>query len=672
MINTLGLHGDFSDETAVPWDDGLTDEQRAAASVDGQPSRMLAGPGTGKTLVMTRRILYLVQEHQVTPDSILAITFTRGATFELARRVRAGVGEGVGLPRIATLHSFALRQLVKNSDAMTDFRGDIRIADDWEERQIITEDLKGLLREDVKAIEEKFRKLSSDWETLSADQEGWERSFPDPRFLKAWTEHRTIFEYVMRNELVYRLKRAVDELGSDFNLEAAEHLIVDEYQDLNQCDLAVIQALIDRGAVPYVAGDDDQSIYGFRHAFPLAIRQFPQAHQPCADPRLTVCKRCDARVLELGLFVAGQDYDREEKVIQPESGGRPGHVAILRFADQFAEARGIARLSQTLVRDGELREHDILILLRSDKNRAFSRVLVEAFDAAGIPVIAQSGETPLETDTGRRTLAMLRLAKNTDDSLALRTVLQLTVGIGGHTLQKIYGLARGGNVSFATAVRQVVQDPTTLGAKGMLVASVCNEAWKIAMEVGEELADADEPSPDLLLTKVIGLAEVFGTDPGDLADLKRYLGAIVRPAQASDLSGLFQALQSAGDDVEQNIERGKVNILTMHKAKGLTAAAVFVVGCDDRLMPGRNFQEPEVGDERRLLYVSLTRAEHYLFPSYCVHRLMQQSHSGREESGPRRLTRFLQDGPVVPTDGLAFARDFAAPTAAGAVHAEVR
>lgn len=644
--------------STIAWSDELTDEQLSAVAVYGEPTRLLAGPGTGKTHAMTRHILYLVQEHGVVPDTILAITFTRAATFELANRVRIGLGEGSGLPVTATLHSFALSQLVKNSAALDDFSGDLRIADDWEDRWIITEDIKRLIDGDVSSVQKKFQKLSADWETLNADRDDWIETYPDPRFLAAWNEHRRTFEYVMRNELVYRLKRAIDELGSDFKLDTYKHLVVDEYQDLNQCDLAVVETLVDRGAVPYVAGDDDQSIYGFRHAFPLAIREFPDDHAPCADPRLTLCKRCDKDVIRLGAFVAGQDYEREEKVVQAEPGRADGEVSVLRFGSQNAEARGVARIAQKLILGYDLNPHDVLILLRSDKSQAFSKVLIQAFEAAQIPVVAITGNSPVDTETGRNVLAILRLAKDPNDSLAIRTVIQLTDGIGPGTLEKIYTVARGDSEPYAAAVRRIVEEPSLVGSKGPAVVQTCRRAWDMAAEIARELAENDDPSTDFLLERIDAIAGVVGSDSDELEELTQYFEDAARGFGATDLNALFQALQMAGDDVEQVIQRGKVNILTMHKAKGLTAKVVFVVGCDDRIIPGRNEDEPELGDERRLLYVSLTRAMHYLFSTYCTSRDGQQSHSGRQGTGPRRLTQFLQDAPVTPVDGRDYAADY--------------
>ena len=156
----------------------------------------------------------------------------------------------------------------------------LRIADDWEERHIILEDLKQLLRlQRVDQARDLFNELSADWQSLTADQADWERRYPNPQFLGAWREHRYIYGYVLRDELVYQLKRAMEQ-DPDFTVDGPPtYLLVDEYQDLNRCDLAVVKAIADHGAEVYCAGDDDQSIYGFRKAHPEGIRRFTVDYQ---------------------------------------------------------------------------------------------------------------------------------------------------------------------------------------------------------------------------------------------------------------------------------------------------------------------------------------------------------------------------------------------------------
>ena len=190
----------------MSWDQDLSPEQRKAASHSGQNARLLAGPGTGKTRALSSRVAYLVAERKALPNSILALTFTRAAAAELRSRVSALV-QGVTkvLPQVSTLHSFALQTILRHG-AGDKLPTPIRIADDYEERWIIEEDIKRLL--DLERIEEArdlIQRLSTDWEQLTADEEGWEARFPHPTFLGAWQEHRRVFGYTLRAELVYQL-----------------------------------------------------------------------------------------------------------------------------------------------------------------------------------------------------------------------------------------------------------------------------------------------------------------------------------------------------------------------------------------------------------------------------------------------------------------------------------
>ncbi len=294
----------------MPWDNSLLEEQKKAAGHTGRHARLLAGPGTGKTLTLTRHICFLVEDKGVSADTILAFTFTRAAARELDQRVTAELSKERS-PRISTLHSFALRQLLKNEAIISALPKPLRIADDWEERNIVLEDLKSLLNLDrIREASDLLNELSADWQSLTADESDWEMRFPNAKFLGAWREHRQIYGYTLRSELVYQLKKVLEQ-RADFELESPiNHLLVDEYQDLNRCDLAVVQHIESRGVELFIAGDDDQSIYGFRKAHPEGIRRFPEEYPDASKLELQVCKRCDQSILALGLFVAQQDPRR--------------------------------------------------------------------------------------------------------------------------------------------------------------------------------------------------------------------------------------------------------------------------------------------------------------------------------------------------------------------------
>lgn len=632
----------------VPWAEGLTAEQREAAGHVGNDARLLAGPGTGKTLALTRRIAYLIDDRREDPDSVLALTFTRAAARELRDRVESHLPADLGRPRITTLHSFALRQLLRNSGAVPALPHPLRIADDWEERHIVLEDLKSMLNltriDDARDL---LNQLSADWQELTADEEGWDDRFPNPAFLGAWNEHRTIYGYVLRSELVYQLKRALEQVG-DLDLEGPpRHVLVDEYQDLNRCDLAVVKALDDRGAEIYGAGDDDQSIYGFRKAHPLGIRRFPDDYPGSADLSLDVCKRCDRNILALALFVAEQDYARIPKPIRSDEGRDEGEVAILRFGDQTDEALGIARVCRHLIESDEVLPEKILILLRTDRNRAFSSEIRTALEVSNVPVTSRTtSEGPLDENDGRLVLALLRLCANGNDHLAWRTALQIRANqIGPVAIRAIYELARRLGATFSEALEGVVEDATLLPAP---------HGTRVQTEVGDlraALAECDVENLDTREIFRVIVHRVVETEERAellLAELELALD------DGMSLEDYLRNREAADEGIQQDLETGRVNILTMHQAKGLTADAVIVAAAEDEYIPGRA-EGDAIGDERRLLYVSLTRARHALFVTYCERRIGTQRYTGRTSgASSRHLTRFLRDAPVAPLGGAVF------------------
>jgi len=386
----------------MSWDTNLMEEQKVAASHFGSHARLLAGPGTGKTLVLTRRIMFLIQERQVDPSQILALTFTRAAAAELRQRVAKELGDE-SIPKISTLHSFALRQLLRNSRKLSALPQPLRIADDWEERHIIMEDIKrNVPFDDIDQTKERFSLLSADWESLIAD-----KSYtPEPRFIGAWQDHRHIFGYTLRSELVYQLKRSLENI-EDFSIEyPIQHLLVDEFQDLNKCDLAVIKAIASREIELFVAGDDDQSIYYFRKAHPEGIRNFPSEYEGTVDLPLKICKRCGPAILEIAEFVAELDTKRIKKEIKAEEGKSQGDVKILRFTNQEAEAENIAKLCKYFTQQKQVPAEQILILLRNDRNAAYSKELQKAFAAINIPLsVDEKSKSVFDDKLGRQVLA---------------------------------------------------------------------------------------------------------------------------------------------------------------------------------------------------------------------------------------------------------------------------
>ena len=629
----------------MAWNEGLSPEQEKVAQHVGSHGRLLAGPGTGKTRTLTARIVYLIEELHISPGDILAITFTRAATSELKSRVSRLLGSDM-VPQIVTLHSFALSTILRRG-AGSRLPSPIRIADDFEERWIVQEDLKryldlGTLGE----VRDLIAKLSADWGTLVADRDGWEGRFSSPLFLGAWREHRGIYGYTLRAELVYQLKLALEE-GEIQLLGCPSYVLIDEYQDLNSCDLAVVKSLSQSGAELYVAGDDDQSIYGFRYANPEGIRRFTTEYDGAADLGLTQCHRCAENILNIGLYVARQDTRRVEKLLAPNRLIGVGEVHLLRFGDFSEEASGIASIARWLVDEIGIAVDRILILLRSDANNKFSEPIREALENEGLA--AATAENPfdiLDSSEGRELLSVLRLMSNSEDNLAWRTMMmQRRNHLGDQAFFNIYKIARVRGIKFIEALKLIQATPELVERQGRQIKREFEALSQYLSRLIEAYNEYDEFSDfiDWMFN------EIFTSE--DWGKINELIHNYVEMNEIDSLESLLNILTMPPQEVGQVRVEGRVNIMTMHQAKGLDADAVFVAVAEDEYIPGRALGEA-IEDERRLLYVSLTRARSFLYITHCILRTGAQRHSGRTSgSMVRHLTQFLSGGPIISQEG---------------------
>jgi DNA helicase-2/ATP-dependent DNA helicase PcrA len=641
----------------MAWDAGLLPDQRTAAAHVGSHARLLAGPGTGKTWTLTKRILFLVEDQKVDPVRVVALTFTRAAAYELRDRIQKELaGKFATRPTVATLHSYALRNLLYNAHRLDALPQPLRIADDWEERQIIIEDLKVLIRADVDTVRERLTELSADWNTLGIDGDPDQRK-ANPGFVGAWREHRQVYGYTLRAELVYQLKHALEQRADIELVPPGDYLLVDEYQDLNACDAAVVNAIRGQGFEVYGAGDDDQSIYGFRHALPAGIRGFLERYAPAADLKLEVCLRCDTAIINLAKFVAQLDPHSIDKPLLPRDGAGAGEVRLLRFNNQFEEANAVASICRYLVDDVDHSPDDILILLRSDRRGAFSRPVAEALRAAGVPVnLNVSDETPLDTNEGRIVLAFLRLCRHGQDSLAWRTLLKVRHNrIGDGAIGAVYDLARAQGITFGTVLAE--KDLSAIPKFGNRLQVERTAILRDLLDICPLLDTPTDGSQAPPLAERLGrVLEALVPATEQRAEVAEYLQTILVESDALTLAELLQAVSATGSETEQALVQGAVNVLTMHRAKGLSARTVIVMAAEDEYIPGKQAGITE-DDERRLLYVSLTRARQRLIITFVNKRTGQQRHTGRTSGEAiRTLTRYLQDAPLAPRDGNEYVR----------------
>lgn len=622
----------------------LTDEQLLPINSSTENKLILAGPGTGKSYTILGFIINLLESKSILPNNIFVLTFTRAATAELKHKIKEEIKSTGDLPQVFTLHGFSLRQLMKNAKNIRALPHNFSIADDYEERYIIMEDLKRFLNVGhINEIKKLFNLLSSNWETLNADRTDWEINFESPEFIGAWKQHREIYGYVLRSELVYQFKNLLLQ-EPDAKIDGPiEYLIIDEYQDLNRCDLLVISELSKKGSKLFCAGDDDQSIYGFRYAFPEGIRNFTKDITNSEQFLITKCHRCDKTILDFSLNVIRQDYKRIPKKLESIT-GNDGNCFILRFQNQNKEAEKIAQIILSLNKNYDIPFNEIIILLRSDFHNVFSNIIKSRLTDNSIKLSTTTNYYEIfNTKQGLFLIAILKLLHNNENDLSIRTLLQLSLGVGLTTIDSIYNYAVKNKIRFSKAIDLIrCSEVAEFKTNTNLQAAIKN-----IFSIKEKCADPNKSFEDLL-------NDLLNCIPDCTDEFKTQIKEFIKTSEIVSIDNFISVITDFLGPAEQSDDRPNgVRIMTMHQAKGLSASAVFVVAVEEEYIPGRG----DVDEERRLLYVSLTRARKYLFLTYCNERIGQQKHTGYKqfETSKRNLSRYIKDIPSIKiSDGESF------------------
>jgi DNA helicase-2/ATP-dependent DNA helicase PcrA len=603
---------------------------------------LLAGPGTGKSATMVAYIEQLANEEEA--PRVRLLTFTRAATSELALKVSEH--PALTAQRPSTIHSFAISVLMRNPGA-ANFPQPLRMADDWEQKNIVRPTLARRADVDLRDLDILLRELEANWQSLRPGDDPRIAPSIRARFLGAWDEHRRTYGYTMLSELPNLLRQALenhDDLqGIDYNL-----LIVDEYQDLNACDLEVLRFIADRGCAILGAGDDDQSIYGFRKAAPEGIRRFPDDYESSESYSLSIAKRCARLIIEWSRFVIEGDPDRPRRPpLTPDEGAPTGEVALLSFPNNDGEAAGIATLVEQLIAEG-IPPDQILVLFRGDHNGHFSAPVKEHLMRRGIAVSdSDVVDRALSEERNRRTLALLRLAAGREDSLAWATILYLTPQVGVRFFDYIYGIAVGERVGFGKALLR--EHETRFEGAPKAPASRAAEAIDAVLAWLDGLGTPDE-APDDGWGHWIGDVEandVFSGFDEQLLEIVRTIDTLVEP---SDLSRFLGQIAPLGKDLAAARSQG-VRLMTMGGSKGLTVQATIVAGVEEGIVPR---PEAELAEERRLLYVAMTRARRYLFVTWCQRRTGPTARSGAPNVGLRNHSNFVNGGPVQSRNGTTY------------------
>ena len=593
----------------------MTLNAQQQAFVDHDPTesaRVIAGPGTGKSYAAVQFLERLAKEH---PElRVRMLTFTRAATAEFAAKMDDADLTGLGIVRPATVHSFALSTLLRLGHGA--LPTPLRIPDSWEVKNLIRHHLsvrlktQGHRKATPKVVKKLEEEMAAGWQSLDPEVPLFVETNPalGAAYVGLWREHRRIFGYSLLAELPFAAGRILEDHGTA-SVEL-DLLLVDEFQDLNEADIKMIRLIHEGGVAVIALGDDDQSIYGYRLAAPEGIRRFLTDFDTDHDYPLSESRRCGRRILDAAQTLIDAQPGRVAKSPLVAAPGAPeGSYAYLRFRNEREELAGVAQIIASRVRAG-VDPSQILILTRSVADRWASR-LRPFLEELGISA-AWTGwvEIALGEDEIRRWLALAHLKLNGEDSLAWWTLLHLTEGIGDKIIDYVYDNATG-DETFGQALVRLKEENLPDRPRGWRrVETTMDEATAAinAMDLdGEDLDDRGWGGWLLDRMNPIRVSE----------DARRLLEMVGAAVTIDDgLEGLLGQLETMGKDLAASEGLG-VRVMTMTGSKGLTVNTTIVMGVEQGIVPRDDADEAE---ERRLLYVAMTRATDMCVLTYAQRR----------------------------------------------------
>lgn len=636
------------DETLLA---GLNPQQREAVEYRGQSLLIVAGAGSGKTSVLTRRIAGLLQTREAWPSQILAITFTNKAAAEMRERVKALVGDSAEGMWISTFHSACVRILRRQAESMG-MKQSFTIYDTADQRALLKRIIKELGADTLGFTPGGASSRISKLKNELSDVEAFSRSanLNDPKeagFLEIFRQYSAAlrranaldFDDIIA-ETVY-LFRAFPDVAALYQ-RRFRHVLVDEYQDTNHAQYALIRELVRpvlrenvppdtrmkldaTGGIPgaslTVVGDSDQSIYAFRGADIRNIVEFERDFPNSKVILLEQNYRSTQNILDAANGVISNNFDRKAKNLFTTVGAGDKIVGYTGYSGHD-EAQFVADEIEELRKAGAS-YNDIAVFVRTNSQ---TRPLEEIFIRSAIPYRIPGGTKFYERAEIKDAMAYLIQVANPDDDLALRRIMNVPKrGIGPATEAAMQAHAD----RMGMPLREVLLDAADLGLGPKLTASI--------LELGETLAAASAvaatAAPADILTEILNRtghhkALKASGDPQDearaenleelVSQTKEFRTVNPEGTLVDFLTGV--ALFAAADEIDD--QDGSVSIMTLHTAKGLEYDSVFVTGVEEGLLPHQmSSGEPGgLAEERRLFYVGITRARKRLYLSLAASR----------------------------------------------------
>jgi DNA helicase II / ATP-dependent DNA helicase PcrA len=617
----------------------LNEQQREAVLATEGPLLILAGAGSGKTRVIAHRIAYLIAEKKVPSWNILAVTFTNKAADEMRQRVQRllRTQERGDLPLVSTFHSLCVRILRQDIEKLNDkYTRRFTIYDQDDSIRLIKQAIRDL------GYDEKYVAPRATQSAISSAKNRGE----DPTAFAARAEYMDERRAVMakvyemyearlhgNNALDFddllikavRLLRDVDEVREKYN-NKFRYILVDEYQDTNSLQFALISLITQKSQNIAVVGDEDQSIYKWRGADISNILNFEKHFPKTKTIRLEQNYRSTQTILDVAGAVVKNNLERKGKTLWT-SNPRGGRVGYYQAFDAEAEARWVAQ--KIIEHRREERDIRAAVLYRTNSQ---SRVFEEAMRRANLQYNIIGGFSFYERMEVRDIIAYLKLALNPNDSIALGRVINSPPrGIGKTTIDELERRARDYELSLWETIANVIEQPGSLGPRAITaLKSFRNIINKLATLAETPDESSKEPVSDVVRAAIIETGYELSlrgerTDEaeGRLENLQELVNAAV-DYDDQGIEGLREfidhsALVSDQDDYKRD---APVTLMTAHSAKGLEFPLVFVVGLEEGLFPHSRAasDRSEMEEERRLAYVAITRAERYLYVTHAMKR----------------------------------------------------
>ena len=600
---------------------GLNDKQKEAVLHFEGPLLILAGAGSGKTRVLTHRIAYLIEEHQVPPYHILALTFTNKAANEMRERVNNIIEYGAGSIWVSTFHSTCVRILRRFIDHLG-YDNAFTIYDSDDQKSLMKDICKQLNIDTKKYKERTFlNAISSAKDELKTPEQYADevaKEYNKKIFGRVYKEYQkrlkqnNALDFDDLIMLTVQLFQQNAEILNHYQ-ERFPFILVDEYQDTNTAQFTLLSLLASRYQNLCVVGDDDQSIYRFRGANIHNILNFEKIFPATKVIRLEQNYRSTKNILAAASGVIKHNSMRKEKTLWTTAeAGAP--ISYGRYDNEYEEAQGIAADIHRQVKDG-MSYNDFAILYRTN---AQSRVFEEKLIYEGIPYRIIGAVNFYARKEIKDILCYLKTINNSADDIAIKRIINIPRrGIGQTTIGRISDYAFSQEMPFYEALRRVDEIPGCTRASAK-IHSFVSLIEHFRMKLRGEMYSLEDMTQELLdVTGYVRELEAEGTDEanGRIENIESLMNKIVQYEEDNNggsLNDLLEdiALVSDIDTVSDDAEQ--VLLMTLHSAKGLEFPNVYICGMEETIFPGASAvygDDPsELEEERRLCYVGITRA----------------------------------------------------------------